>query len=95
MARDAGHRSDRPRDGVGDAALTCGVVAMVFVFFPIVGEFVALPAAVVAMVLCLVSVVREGRGVGVFSGKALVGGLLGLISAFITVMLFAATGTLE
>ena len=93
MAREDSHRTRRSRDSLGDAALTCGVVAMVFVFVPIMGDFVAVPAALAAMSLCLIGVVREDRGGATNSGKAMAGGLLGLIAAFITFVTISATGT--
>ena len=93
MVREDSHWTRRSREGLGDAALTCGVVAMVFVFVPIIGDFVALPAALAAMSLCVVGVIDENRGVATSSGKVLAGGLLGLIAAFITFVTISATGT--
>ena len=93
MVREDSHRTRRYREGLGDAALTCGVVATVFVFVPIIGDFVALPAALAAMSLCVVGVIDENRGVATSSGKVLAGGLLGLIAAFITFVTISATGT--
>ena len=93
MAPDDSHRSQPPRDGLGDAALTCGVVAMVFVFVPIVSDFLTLPAALAAVVLGVVGVLGEDRGTTSNSGRALAGGLLGVIAAFIALMILAATGT--
>lgn len=93
MAPQHGHRSGPSRDRLGEAALTCGVVAMVFVFVPIVGDFIAVPAALGAMTLAVVDVVREDGGVVTASGKALTGGLLGVIAAFVTLVGYAAMGT--
>jgi hypothetical protein len=93
MALDDSHRTRPSRDGVGDAALACGVVALVFVFVPIIGDLVTVPAALAAMMLALVDIVRQDRGVAISSGRALTGGLLGAIAAFITLVTFAAMGT--
>lgn len=93
MAPDDGNRTRPSRDGVGDAALTSGVIALLFVFVPIVGDLVAAPAALAAVALGVVGVIREDRGLAVSSGKALAGGLLGVIAGFITVVIAAATGT--
>ncbi|MEO5610125.1 MAG: hypothetical protein ABIQ61_03140 [Ornithinibacter sp.] len=93
MVGEDSHRAPRSREGLGEAALTCGVVAFVFVFVPIIGDFVAVPAALAAMSLCIVGVIREDRGVATNSGKALAGGLLGLIAAFIMFVTISATGT--
>jgi hypothetical protein len=81
------------RNGAGDAALTLGVLAMVFVFVPIVGDFVSLPSAVGAVVLGVVGIVRAEAGVATNPGKALAGALLGVGSAFITFVTLAAMGT--
>ena len=48
----------RPRNGLGTAALVLGVVAIVFAFVPIIGEFVAAPAAVTAVIFGLVGLDR-------------------------------------
>ena len=95
MAPDHTHRRRPSRDSLGDTSFTCGVVALVFVFVPIVGDFVAVPAALAAILLALVGIVREDRGVATSSGKALTGGLLGAIATFITFVTFAAMGTFE
>lgn len=36
-------------NGVGDSALTMGIVAVLFVFVPVIGGFVAVPAALMAI----------------------------------------------
>lgn len=95
MAPQDSHRVEPSHDGVGDAAFMCGVLALLFVFVLIIGDFVAVPAALAAMVLCLVGVIREDRGVATNSGKALTGGLLGLTAAFITFTIFLAMGTVD
>ncbi|MCA1781700.1 MAG: hypothetical protein LC679_05840 [Intrasporangiaceae bacterium] len=95
MAPHHSHRSRPPRDRIGDAALTCGMVALMFVFVPIIGDFIAAPAAATAVLLALASIIRENRDLSAHSSRALTGGLLGAIAALITLMVFAATGTFE
>ncbi|MCE0487270.1 hypothetical protein [Ornithinimicrobium sediminis] len=81
------------RNGAGDAAFTLGVLAMVFVFVPIVGDLVAVPSALAAVVLGAVGIVRAEQGLATNPGKALSGALLGVLSAFITFVTVAAMGT--
>lgn len=93
MAQDNTPWRPPARNGAGDAAFTMGVLAMVFVFVPIVGDFVALPSAVGAVLLGVLGVVRAERGVATNPAKALTGALLGVVSAFITFVTLAAMGT--
>ena len=93
MAQDYTPWRPPARNGAGDAAFTLGVLAMVFVFVPIVGDFVALPSALGAVVLGVVGIVRAERGVATNPGKALTGAFLGVVSTFITFVTLAAMGT--
>jgi hypothetical protein len=93
MAQDYTPWRPPARNGAGDVAFTMGVFAMVFVFVPVVGDFVALPSALGAVVLGAVGVVRAERGVATNPGKALTGALLGVVSGFVTFVTFAAMGT--
>ena len=65
-----------PRNGLGGASFVLGVVALVFAFVPIVGEFVAAPAALLAVVFGLVGLGRVWRGVATNGGEAAAGSLL-------------------
>lgn len=89
------HSPWRPpeRNGAGDAAFTLGVLAMVFVFVPLVGDFVTLPSALGAVVLGVVGIDRAERGLATNPRKALAGALLGVVSAFITFVTLVAMGT--
>ncbi|SDU73498.1 hypothetical protein [Jiangella alkaliphila] len=80
----------RPR-GLGGPALFTGVLALVFAFVPIVGEFVALPAAVVAITLGLIGWDRAERGLTDDGARALTGGVLGLLAGLIVFFVFLAT----
>lgn len=95
MAR-GGSRQDPSSPGrFGDAALTCGVLALVFAFVPIIGDVVTVPTAVMAVVLGVLGVVRGDQGLESSPNKAFAGVLLGVIATFITFMTFAAMGTSE
>jgi hypothetical protein len=84
-------QEDPPRNGLGSAALVLGLVALPFVFVPIIGEFVAAPAALLAIVLGLVGLGRVDRGIATNGGEALAGSILGLVSAFVMFLIIAAT----
>jgi hypothetical protein len=81
----------RPRNGLGGAALFTGVLALVFAFVPIVGEFVAAPASVLAIVLGLVGFNRAEKGLATDGGRALTGAVLGLVAGFVVFLVFIAT----
>ncbi|MPZ62531.1 MAG: hypothetical protein GEU93_14820 [Propionibacteriales bacterium] len=80
-----------PRDGLGNAALVVGLVALVFAFVPIVGEFVAAPSAVLAIVLGVIGLVRAERGHATNGGTALAGIILGVVAGFVVFLVMAAT----
>lgn len=80
----------RPR-GLGGPALFTGVLAMVFAFVPFVGEYVAAPAAVVAIVLGLIGFDRAEKGLTDDGGRALAGAVLGLLAALVVVFVLLAT----
>lgn len=83
--------SSLTRNGPGSTALVLGVVALVFAFVPIVGEFVAAPSALLAIVLGLVGLGRVEKGVATNGGQALAGSILGLAAGLILFLVFAAT----
>ena len=80
-----------PRNGAGSIALVMGVVALVFAFVPIIGEFIAAPSAVLAIVLGLIGLGRVEKGLATNGGQALAGSILGLIAGLILFLVFAAT----
>lgn len=80
-----------PRNGPGSAALVLGIVAFVFALVPIVGDFVSVPTAVLAVVFGVVGLLRAERGVATNGGAALAGAVLGFVSGFITLLVVAAT----
>lgn len=83
-----------PRNGAGDAALTVGIVAVLCALLPIVGDYVALPVAVLAIVLGGVGYVRTERGTATNPWKAMSGGLLGVVAVLIVFTNYAAGGAI-
>jgi hypothetical protein len=83
-----------PRNGAGSLAVVMGMCAMVFAFVPIVGEFVAVPASLMALALGLVGLWRVDRGIATNGRQAFMGSVLGIISIFIFFLVFAATSGL-
>lgn len=83
-----------PQNGAGELALAMGVVAMAFSFFPIVGEFVAAPASVVAVVAGSIGLHRVERGLATNPGRAWAGIGLGLAAGLMTALVFVATSDL-
>ncbi len=81
------------RNGAGDAAFTLGVLAVLFALIPIVGDVVSLPSALGAVILGAIGLDRADRGLATNPNKAMFGVLLGVFSAFISFITFAAMGT--
>ena len=63
-------------------------------YWTVMGDVITPPAAVTAVLLALVSLIRENRDLSAHSNRALAGGLLGAVAGLITVMVVAATGSL-
>lgn len=79
------------RNGVGEFALVAGIVAIVFSIVPIVGEFVAAPASVMAFTAGCLGINRVDRGVATNPGPAWLGLGFGVVAGFITVLMLVAT----
>ena len=79
------------RNGVGLAALVAGFVAVAFAFVPIIGDIVAAPTALCAIVLGLIGLGRVEDGRATNRGEALVGFVLGLLAALVVFIGFMAT----
>ncbi|NVN49042.1 hypothetical protein [Mycolicibacterium hippocampi] len=77
------------RNGVGTAALILGVISITFTFVPIVGDFVALPAAVCAIIAGVVGSGRVDRRQATNRGAALAGGALGVLTLLLALVIFA------
>lgn len=80
-----------PQNRAGSIALVMGTVALVFAFIPIIGEFVAAPSAVLAIVLGLIGLGRVEKGLATNGGQALAGSILGLIAGLVLFLVFAVT----
>jgi len=80
-----------PRNGAGELSLVLGVVALAFSFLPIVGEFVAAPASVIAIVSGCIGISRVERGLATNPVPAWIGTGVGVAAGFITVLVFVAT----
>lgn len=80
----------RPRNGAGTAALTLGIIAAVFVFVPIVGMYVALPCAPVALVCGLIGYLRAEEGTASNKKTAVAGAVLGLLATVTEIVFVAA-----
>lgn len=85
------HSFQPPRNGLGNAALVLGLVAAGFTFVPLVGVFVAGPSAPLALVFGLTGLLRAEEGRATNKGAAVTGGLLGLASTIVLVVILAAT----
>lgn len=81
------------RNGPGSAALVLGLVAVVFAVVPVIGDFVTIPSAVLAVVLGIVGLFRVENGIATNRGAALAGVILGFVSGFVTFLIIAATVT--
>lgn len=71
-----------------------GAVAVAFSFFPVAGELVAAPAAILAIVFGAVGLGRVDRGLADNPGQAWSGVVTGVLAALMTVLVFVATSDL-
>ena len=76
-----------PRNGAGRAALVLGVTALAFTFIPVIGDFVAIPAAIGAVVTCFIGLDRVDA---THRSDAVIGGVLGVLTLLIALVIFAA-----
>ncbi|SFC41432.1 hypothetical protein [Streptomyces aidingensis] len=80
-----------PRNGPGDASLPMGIIALVASVVPVVGDFVAAPAGLLAVILGAVGVRHSERGVATNFAASLIGATLGALALLIAVLLAAVT----
>jgi len=78
------------RNGAGTAALIAGIVALVFAFVPVIGDFVAIPVGLTAVVCGWIGVERADRGTATNHLEALTGACLGAAALFAVFVVFAA-----
>lgn len=69
--------ADRPRRALGDLALAAGVGALGVTVLPVVGEVLAVPVGVLALVLGLMGLGRWERGLEPGPVRSAAGALLG------------------
>ena len=81
----------QPSRGLGGTALVAGLIAVAAVCVPVIGEFIAVPAAALAVILGWVGFDRAGRGLTRDGGRALIGGGLGLTAGFLMFLVIVAT----
>ncbi|WP_219806340.1 MULTISPECIES: hypothetical protein [Streptomyces] len=79
------------RNRPGELALSFGIIALVFSFLPTLGELVAAPAALLAIVLGLIGARLSERGAATNLGRSLAGVTLGIVALLIVVLVFAVT----
>lgn len=82
---------EAPFDRVGDAARAVGVVAVVMLLVPAVGDVVAVVAGLVAVALGLVGVHRYETGRAARPLPAVVGAVLGTLAVLAVVLLWVMT----
>ncbi|MGV8965558.1 MAG: hypothetical protein ACOH2F_04705 [Cellulomonas sp.] len=82
------HHADDP---VGERALAAGIAAFVASFIPGVGDFVAVPAAIIAIVLGLVGIQRFETGRAARVAAAACGTILGAAASLMFVVVLVAT----
>ncbi|MFC8665894.1 MULTISPECIES: hypothetical protein [Streptomyces] len=89
--QDAGPSGAMPRNRPGDTSLTMGIVALVGSFIPVVGDFVAAPLGLLALLLGVLGVWNNERGLATNFGPSLIGATLGALALFIVLLMFSVT----
>jgi membrane protein YqaA with SNARE-associated domain len=80
-----------PRHDVGEWALSFGLVAAVCSFVPVIGDFVGIPAGLLAVVLGVVGIRRYERRLAAHVVSAVAGAAMGALAilAAVTVLMVA------
>ncbi|WP_411147469.1 hypothetical protein [Streptomyces sp. A30] len=89
--QDAEPHGAAPRNRPGDTSLTMGIVALAGSFIPVIGDFVAAPLGLLALLLGVLGVWNNERGLATNFGPSLIGATLGALALFIVLLMFAAT----
>lgn len=76
------------RGGPGEVSLSMGIIALICSVIPIVGDFLAVPTGLLALVLGVVGVRRSERGVASNFGESLIGATLGTLALFVVLLMF-------
>ena len=79
------------RNGAGNTALVAGIAALVFAFIPLIGDYVAVPAGVLAVACGWIGLCRDEDGVATNGRDAMIGAALGGAALFVVFLTFAAT----
>jgi hypothetical protein len=79
------------RDGAGNLALIAGIVAVVCAFVPFVGDFVTIPAGVIAVVSGWIGLGRAVEGDASNGRDAVIGAALGGIGLFVVFLTYLAS----
>ncbi|WP_332112879.1 hypothetical protein [Rhodococcus ruber] len=79
------------RDGAGSLALVAGIVAVICAFVPFVGDFVTIPAGIVAVISGWIGLGRAVEGDASNGREAVIGAALGGLGLFIVFLTFAAS----
>lgn len=82
----------RRRYTAGDYALTFGLAAVACVLIPVIGDVVAAPVAVLAVVFGGIGISRYDAGLAPKVLPAAVGTGLGALSLFLVVLMLIVTG---
>jgi hypothetical protein len=80
-----------PKNGFGTAALVLGILALLGSFIPIVG-IVAIPMAVVGVVLAFLGLGRVRKGLATNKGSAIAGIVLNTIALVVAVLMLVLVG---
>lgn len=79
------------RDGAGSLALIAGIVAVISAFVPFIGDFVAVPTGVIAVISGWIGLGRAVDGTASNGREAVIGAALGGAGLFVVFLTFAAT----
>lgn len=80
-----------PRNRAGEVALVMGIVSLTLSFVPVIGDFVAAPTGLLAVVLGVLGVRRSEKGVATNFGESLTGAALGAVAVLIVLLMIAVT----
>ena len=83
--------TDHRRRSVGDHSLALGLAAVVCVAIPVVGDFIAVPAAVLAIVCGLIGIGHYDAGRTSRVTSAAAGAALGALALVVTALVLVAT----
>lgn len=89
--QDTGPSGAVPRNRPGDTSLTMGIVALAGSFIPVIGDFVAAPLGFLALLLGVLGVWNNERGLATNFGPSLIGATLGALAIFIVLLMYAVT----